>query len=61
MTTSPFLELLAQSHVESGYFVVAHRTKNASTPVLISTAVRDFLTLAASFEFLVTLRERSAQ
>jgi hypothetical protein len=40
------LELVAQSRVEPAYFVVARRGKNAS--LLISTAARDFPTLAAS-------------
>ena len=41
------LELLAQSRVESAYFVVARRGKGRLRSLLLSTAARDFPTLAA--------------
>jgi hypothetical protein len=41
------LKLLAQSRVESAYFVVTRRGKNASAPSSSGTAARDFPTLAA--------------
>jgi hypothetical protein len=43
---APPLELLAQSRMESAYFVVARRGKRLRS-LLLSTAVRDFPTLAA--------------
>ena len=41
------LKLLAQSRVESAYFVVARGRKERLRSLLLSTAARDFPTLAA--------------
>jgi hypothetical protein len=48
-------ELLAQSRSESAYFVVARRERHLCS-LLLSTAARDFPTLAAKWKVLAIVR-----